>query len=39
LLYRPEDFDLLTDEPWDTERIRAGVREIVADADAAWRGP
>lgn len=39
MLYRPEDFDLLTDEPWNTERIRAGVREIVADADAAWRGP
>ena len=39
MLYRPEDFDPLTDEPWDAERIRAGVREIVADADAAWRGP
>ena len=39
MLYRPEDFDPLTDEPWDAERIRAGVREIVADADAALRGP
>jgi hypothetical protein len=35
-LYRPEAFDRLTDAPWD----EAGVRDrIVADADAAWRGP
>jgi hypothetical protein len=39
LLYRPEDFEPLTDEPWDEARIRAGIEEIVADADAALRGP
>ena len=39
MLYRPEDFEPLTDEPWDEERIRAGIREIVADTDAALRGP
>jgi hypothetical protein len=39
VLYRPEDFEPLIDEPWDAERIRAGIREIVADADASFRGP
>ena len=39
MLYRPEDFEPLTDEPWDEERIRAGIEEIVADTDAALRGP
>ena len=39
MLYRPEDFEPLTDEPWDAERIRAGIREIVDDTDAALRGP
>ena len=39
MLYRPEDFEPLTDEPWDAERARAGIREIVADTDAALRGP
>jgi lantibiotic modifying enzyme len=39
LLYRPEDFEPLTDEPWDEARIRAGIEEIVADTDAALRGP
>jgi Lanthionine synthetase C-like protein len=39
LLYRPEDFEPLTDEPWDAARIRAGIDEIVADTDAAFRGP
>ena len=39
MLYRPEDFEPLTDEPWDAERIRAGIREIVDDTDAAFRGP
>ena len=39
MLYRPEDFEPLTDEPWDEKRIRAGIREIVADTDAALRGP
>ena len=39
MLYRPEDFEPLTEEPWDQARIRAGIREIVADTDAAFRGP
>ena len=39
VLYRPEDFEPLTDEPWDAERARSGIREIVADTDAAMRGP
>jgi lanthionine synthetase-like protein len=38
-LYRPEAFDRLTDTPWDEARVRDRIREIVADADAAWRGP
>jgi hypothetical protein len=38
VLYRPEDFEPLTDEPWSPERVRAGIREIVADADEAFRG-
>jgi Lanthionine synthetase C-like protein len=36
VLYRPEAFDPLTDEPWDEERVRAGIRAIVADADEAY---
>jgi hypothetical protein len=39
VLYRPEDFEPLVDEPWDADRIRAGIREIVDDTDAALRGP
>ncbi len=39
MLYRPEAFEPLTDEPWDEERIRGAIREIVADTDAALRGP
>jgi len=39
VLYRPEAFEPLTDEPWDAEGVRAGIREIVADTDAALRGP
>jgi hypothetical protein len=39
VLYRPEDFEPLVDEPWDEERIRAGIREIVDDTDGALRGP
>jgi Lanthionine synthetase C-like protein len=38
VLYRPEDFEPLTDEPWDERRVRAAVREIVADTDAAYGG-
>ena len=39
MLYRPEAFEPLTREEWDDGRIRAGIREIVADADGALRGP
>jgi Lanthionine synthetase C-like protein len=39
LLYRPEAFEPLTDEPWDAERVRAALREIVSDTDEALRGP
>jgi len=33
MLYRPEDFVPLTDEPWDEARVLAAIRAIVADAD------
>ncbi len=39
MLYRPEDFEPLVEEPWDVSRIRDGIREIVEDTDAALRGP
>jgi len=39
VLYRPEAFEPLTDEPWDEERVRDAIREIVADTDDALRGP
>jgi len=39
VLYRPEAFESLTDEPWREQRVRAAIREIVADTDAALRGP
>jgi Lanthionine synthetase C-like protein len=39
VLYRPEAFERLTDERWSERRIRDGVREIVADTEAAFRGP
>jgi hypothetical protein len=38
-LYRPEAFDRLTDTPWDEARARDGIAAIVADTDAAFRGP
>jgi hypothetical protein len=38
-LYRPEAFDRLTDALWDEARVRDRVRDIVADAESAWRGP
>src|SRR5262245_33315927 len=38
-LYRPEAFERLTDTPWDEARARDGISAIVADVDAAWRGP
>jgi Lanthionine synthetase C-like protein len=33
VLYAPEAFEPLTDEPWEEERVRAGIAAIVADAD------
>src|SRR5574340_168191 len=39
VLYRRGDFERLTDERWSAERVRAGIREIVADTDDALRGP
>jgi hypothetical protein len=35
-LYAPAEFEPLTGEPWDEERVRAGIRSIVADADRAY---
>lgn len=39
MLYKPEAFEPLTDEPWDEDRVRSRIRAIVADADQAFRGP
>jgi len=36
VLYRPEAFEPLTDEPWDEARVRAAVRAIVVDAEGAF---
>lgn len=36
MLYAPDEFEPLTEEPWDEERVRAAIRAIVADADAAF---
>jgi hypothetical protein len=38
-LYRPEAFEPLTETPWSEDRAREGIRRIVADTDAGWRGP
>ena len=39
MLYRPEAFEPLTEEPWNGARVRDAIREIVADTDDALRGP
>jgi Lanthionine synthetase C-like protein len=39
VLYRPESFEPLTDEPWRDARVRGAIRELVEDVDRAWRGP
>src|SRR5438270_6752718 len=39
MLYRPEAFEPLTDQPWDEEWVSGAIREIVADTDRAHRGP
>jgi lantibiotic modifying enzyme len=36
VLYRPEAFEQLTDDPWDAEGVRAAIRRIVADVDDAF---
>ena len=36
MLYPPEAFEPLTDEPWDEERVREGIRGIVSGADEAY---
>ena len=35
VLYRPDAFEPLTGEPWSTERVREGIRAVVADAEEA----
>jgi lanthionine synthetase-like protein len=39
MLYRPEAFEPLVDTDWDELHVRRAIREIVADTDAALRGP
>jgi hypothetical protein len=36
VLYRPEAFEPLTDEPWGEARVRAAIQRIVDDADDAY---
>lgn len=36
MLYKPEAFEPLTDEPWNEARVREGIRSIVADTEAAY---
>ena len=36
MLYEPEQFEPLTDEPWDPAQIEDAIAAIVADADAAF---
>jgi hypothetical protein len=36
VLYDPDSFETLADEPWNEERVRDGIAAIVADADAAF---
>lgn len=39
MLYRSEAFEPLVDTVWDDRRARDGIRSIVADTEAALRGP
>jgi lantibiotic modifying enzyme len=39
MLYRPEAFEPLVETPWSELRARAGIRDIVKDADTGFRGP
>lgn len=36
MLYRPEAFEPLTDEPWDVQRVAAAIRDVVADAEGTY---
>jgi lantibiotic modifying enzyme len=36
LLYRPEDFEPLTEDSWDAERVREAISAIVANSEAAF---
>ena len=36
MLYAPEAFEPLADGSWDEQRVRAAIRAIVADVDAAY---
>jgi hypothetical protein len=36
VLYAADEFEPLTDEPWDDDQVRAAIRAVVADADAAY---
>jgi hypothetical protein len=36
MLWSPEAHEPLVDEPWDAEAVRAAIREIAADAEAAF---
>ena len=36
MLYQPDAFEPLVDEPWDETRVRDAIAQIVADADAAF---
>jgi len=36
VLYAPDEFEPLSDEPWDERRVRAAIQAIVAAADAAY---
>jgi lanthionine synthetase-like protein len=39
VLYRPELFERLIDEPWEASRVRDAIAAIVADVDRGYRGP
>lgn len=36
MLYQPDGFEPLTDDPWDADRVRGGIREIVSDTGRAF---
>src|SRR4029079_3459079 len=36
VLYAPENHEPLTDRPWDEGRVRAAIREIVAETENAF---